>query len=127
MPVDLKITEIQHQKENDFLIILLSDSLKAGQKYETTIPFIGKLDDSLAGYYRSSYTESSTNQTKWLSVTQFEATDARRAFPCFDEPAMKATFRISLGRNEKYSSISNMPKIHSEEMYCYNSLLSLIN
>ena len=67
------------------------------------------LDDSLCGLYRSKYTDPHTKQLKYMAVTQFEATDARRCFPCVDEPAAKATFELTAIVDRSYDVVSNMP------------------
>ncbi len=65
------------------------------------ILFTGTLNDKLRGFYRAN-----ANGRKY-AVTQFEGSDARRAFPCFDEPAMKATFSVSLVVDHGDTAISN--------------------
>ena len=53
-----------------------------------------------------------------MASTQFQATDARRAFPCLDEPELKAKFSLSLGRTKDMKSVSNMPiKIKGQTMW----------
>ena len=66
------------------------------------ITYTGKLNDKLRGFYLS------RGNGRSYGVTQFEATDARRAFPCFDEPALKATFSVTLVVNAGDTAISNM-------------------
>ncbi|CAG8468881.1 16603_t:CDS:10 [Funneliformis caledonium] len=71
------------------------------------IEFTGILNDKMVGFYRSSYKDKSGN-TKYMATTQFEATDARRAFPSWDEPAIKATFDITLNVPSDLTALSNM-------------------
>jgi len=68
---------------------------------EIHIRFTGVLNDQVRGFYLSQ------TKRRRYAVTQFEATDARRAFPCFDEPAFKAVFHISLIADQGDTAISN--------------------
>lgn len=68
--------------------------------------FHGKLNDQLRGFYRSTYKDA-TGTTQTLAATQFEATDARRAFPCWDEPDFKAVFATTLVIDPGLTAVSN--------------------
>lgn len=70
------------------------------------LSFQGKLNDQLRGFYRSTYKDAS-GVTQTMAATQFEATDARRAFPCWDEPDFKAVFATTLVIDSHLTAISN--------------------
>ena len=75
--------------------------------------FAGVLNDKLRGFYRSTFTDQS-GATRTLATTQMEATDARRAFPCWDEPDRKAVFDITLVVDEGLTAFSNSPVLGEE-------------
>ncbi|MGA2123978.1 MAG: M1 family aminopeptidase [Acidimicrobiales bacterium] len=72
------------------------------------IAFDGFLNDKLVGFYRSTYTDVH-GVDHVIATTQFENTDARRAFPCWDEPAFKATFQVNLTVPSELKTYSNSP------------------
>ena len=72
------------------------------------ISFVGTLNDQLHGFYRSTYTDGD-GQTHVIATTQFEHSDARRAFPCWDEPSFKATYQINLTVPSHLAAYSNSP------------------
>ncbi|PFH47257.1 hypothetical protein AMATHDRAFT_198286 [Amanita thiersii Skay4041] len=87
-------------------------SLPSGSKAELRVGFEGRFANETVGYYRSSYIQD--GQTKYHSLTQFEPTHARRAFPCWDEPLLKSTFAITLLSRVDTVNLSNMP-VNAEE------------
>ncbi|NWV98288.1 AMPN Aminopeptidase, partial [Machaerirhynchus nigripectus] len=91
-----------------YLVVQLETPLQQGQRYRLSSSFTGELADDLAGFYRSEYTDKSGNK-QVVATTQMQAADARKAFPCFDEPAMKANFTVTLIHPSDYVAISNMP------------------
>ena len=104
---EVSITGHGYDEFRQFYILQLGQELSS-TLVNLTIRWTGNLNDELAGFYRSSYTDEEGNK-QYIATTQFEATDARRALPCFDEPAMKAVFQVNLGRVPEMSSTSNMP------------------
>ena len=84
-------------------------TMKAGTQVTLEYTFTGVLNDKMAGFYRSSYV-TPTGETRYMATTQFESTDARQAFPCWDEPALKATFAVTLRVPESRTALSNMPE-----------------
>ena len=72
--------------------------------------FTGILNDKLHGFYRSTFTDTDGAE-QVIATTQFEATDARRAFPCWDEPDFKAVFAVTLIVAEDLTAVSNAAEV----------------
>ncbi|XP_037773440.1 aminopeptidase N-like [Penaeus monodon] len=104
----MRIKKHEYDHGRQFYIAHLKKELQKGRKYILSMEFLGYLNDKLHGFYRSTYMDADGN-TRNVAVTQFQATDARRAFPCFDEPALKAIFEIHLARESWMTTLSNMP------------------
>ncbi|NWS86568.1 AMPN Aminopeptidase, partial [Toxostoma redivivum] len=97
-----------------YLVVQLGAPLQQGRRYRLSSSFTGELADDLAGFYRSEYTDES-GARHVVATTQMQAADARKAFPCFDEPAMKANFTVTLIHPSNYEAISNMPVKNTEQ------------
>jgi puromycin-sensitive aminopeptidase len=78
-----------------------------------TCRFSGTLNDKLRGFYRSTYT-GPDGETQTIATTQFESVDARRCFPCFDEPDRKAVYEVTLTVDADVEAISNSPVVAIE-------------
>ncbi|XP_043099183.1 aminopeptidase N [Puntigrus tetrazona] len=102
------------QKETQYLVIQLEGKLKPGKSYWLYTEFTGELADDLEGFYRSEYTED--GEKKIIAITQMQATYARQAFPCFDEPGMKAVFYITLIHDLETTALSNSQEIKTENV-----------
>lgn len=92
-------------EKREELRITLSSKIRGAA--EILLEFDGILNGRLLGFYLSKYRQG--GKERLLATTQFEAADARRAFPCWDEPAAKATFDISILADPGLDAISNMP------------------
>jgi puromycin-sensitive aminopeptidase len=102
---------VEADTEHEVVRLHLGRRLVPGE-VEIHLDFRGALDDQLVGFYRSSYRHDDREHT--LAVTQFESTHARRAFPCFDEPALKAVFGITLVVADGLLAVSNAAEVGRE-------------
>ncbi|KAM9366568.1 aminopeptidase N-like [Symphorus nematophorus] len=89
----------------EFLVLQLRSRLTAGASYVLYTEFVGELADDLEGLYRSEYDEDGV--TKVIATSQMQPTYARKTFPCFDEPAMKAVFNVTIMHNRTTVALSN--------------------
>jgi puromycin-sensitive aminopeptidase len=103
------LVEIAYQVIDTTLTLTFDEELPLGDG-QLTLKFKGILNSDMAGFYKCGYLDAD-GKKQIMSCTQFEALDARRAFPCWDEPAIKATFGITLIVPADLTALSNMPEI----------------
>src|SRR5438067_7147759 len=109
---ELPVSAIKADNENELLTLPLPSELAAGD-HSLTLRFTGKINQQGQGLFYMRYQEQGSGARKVMLGTQFEATDARRFFPCWDEPAFRARFQLTVVVPENWLAVSNMP-IESE-------------
>lgn len=111
-----KATEITYDKKSERVTLKFPQEI-ATSDIVLSINFTGTMNNAMAGFYRSKYKPvgGPTADTpkegdfSYMLSTQFESCDARRAFPCFDEPNLKATFDFEIEVPKSQTALSNMP------------------
>jgi puromycin-sensitive aminopeptidase len=101
-------------EEHERAVIALSGTATAGS-WTLHLTFKGTLNDKLKGFYRSRFTDTAGVEHQ-IATTQFEATDARRAFPCWDEPDRKAVFGVTLVVDDGLLAVSNTAIIEETDL-----------
>jgi aminopeptidase 2 len=96
-----------YDSDNQVTTLQFPTTIPAGSKAQLKQTFTGILNDNMAGFYRSSF-KTADGGTGYIASSQMEPTDARRAFPCFDEPALKAQFTVTLIADKHMTCLSNM-------------------
>ena len=113
-----KSTGTSYDTKKQRATLSFSDEIPISQNANLIIKFEGTINNDMAGFYRSKYKPTVTpassvakdGEDHVMFSTQFESCDARRAFPCFDEPNLKATFDFEIELPEDQVALSNMPE-----------------
>jgi aminopeptidase N len=110
---ELPLSAIKTDNGKELLTLTLPSELATGD-HALALRFAGKINQQGQGLFHMRYQEASSGARKVMLGTQFEATDARRFFPCWDEPAFRARFQLTVVVPEHWLAVSNMP-IESEQ------------
>lgn len=120
---NIPLSETFWYEENQFWVIKSQEPV-AVSTVNLDLQFDGSLTRAIVGFYKSSYVNSKTGITSHLASSKFQPVDARRAFPCFDEPNIKAEYTITLIHRPNYVALSNMPVTSSVQWSVDSSLMS---
>jgi puromycin-sensitive aminopeptidase len=110
----VEVSKILTDDEAERATVDLAEAAEPGE-WTLRISFRGELNPRLTGFYRSTY-QDEDGSTQVVGTTHFEATDARRAFPCWDEPDLKAVFAVTLVVKDGLAAVSNGPEVEREAL-----------
>jgi len=105
---ELPASAIKIDEKNELLALALPSELATGE-HTLTLRFTGKINEQGQGLFYMRYQEQGSGARKTMLGSQFEATDARRFFPCWDEPVFRARFQLTAVVPENWLGVSNMP------------------
>ena len=112
----LQASKIDYDTKNQRCTFIFDQEIPESQKALLSIDFEGTMNNNMAGFYRSKYQPTAPaskgvaqdEENHYMFSTQFESSDARRAFPCFDEPNLKASFDFEIEIPDDLTALSNM-------------------
>ena len=105
---------VDYDAEHERAVLKLGETAQPGAG-RLSLSFTGTLNDQLRGFYRSTFTDEDGDE-RVIATTQFESTNARRAFPCWDEPDLKAVFEVTLVVPDGLMAVSSGAEISAEPM-----------
>nr|XP_002738531.2 PREDICTED: endoplasmic reticulum aminopeptidase 1-like [Saccoglossus kowalevskii] len=108
---DIRVKDTAPINDLEMMYLELSQELQVGMLYNLKMSFSGQLNsEGLDGFYKSVY-KAANGEERVIATTHFEPTAARKAFPCLDEPELKANFTMKIVRDKMHKALFNMPLV----------------
>ncbi|XP_017067041.2 LOW QUALITY PROTEIN: aminopeptidase Q [Drosophila eugracilis] len=106
---DYQLISVRFNKKWNYMIVTFNEPLRMGKLYMLSIQFRRSMsEDKKDGYFTGNYVNAKTLENTWFSISHFKRNVIRNTIPCFDEPAMRATFNVTMGHHKRFQSYSNM-------------------
>uniref|UniRef100_A0A6P4DX17 Aminopeptidase Q-like n=1 Tax=Drosophila rhopaloa TaxID=1041015 RepID=A0A6P4DX17_DRORH len=106
---DYQLMNVMFNKDRANMVLTFDKSLRMGKSYILTIAFGRSMSkEKKDGYFVLHYVNARTSEKIWYSVSHFDRNLIRNTMPSFDEPALRATFNVTMGHHRRFQSYSNM-------------------
>ena len=112
-PIPLAIESTERLPKKPIYVIYLTKYLKRGSQCEIEMSFNGTICESTEGLFRGNYLDENGDKKVYFA-THLRPNNARRLFPCFDEPSYKVPFTVSISRPKNFTTLFNTPLVMQE-------------